>query len=112
MMNKNGYTIKELIILFSLLAIVFAIGIIRGSYALEDAYKTDEIKEIQTNTLILAAETYAKMNDDKFQDEETYLFGSELVNEGLLMDTESLDYSQAKIKVTKSGDSYKAEIVE
>ena len=52
------------------------------------------------------------MNEDKFQDEETYLFGSELVNNGLLTETENLDYSQAKIKVTKSGDSYKAEIVE
>ncbi len=112
-MNNKGYSIKELIVLFAILAVVFGIGIIKSSYALEEASDESSFIEQQNKNILLASELYAQMNPDNFKETETFIYGSELLEHGLLINAETRDFNQIKIKITKNEDnSYQAEIVE
>ncbi|MBD9075381.1 hypothetical protein EGP91_05230 [bacterium] len=110
-MKKNGYAIQELLILFALLGVIFAVGITKISYALEDAQNEEEIAEVQENNLLYAGELYVKKNTDKFTETDNYFYGSDLITDQILND-DNKDYSSIKFKATKEEDgSFKVEIV-
>lgn len=110
-MKKNGYAIQELLILFALLGVIFAIGITKISYALEDALNEEEITEVQENNLLYAGELYVKQNSAKFTEKDNYFYGSDLITNQILNDNNK-DYSSIKFKATKEEDgSFKVEIV-
>jgi len=112
-MNNKGYAMKEIIILSAILAVVFAFGIAKVSYAYQDAADEEHKNDLKNNSLRIAAEEYAKRNTEKFASEETFIYGSDLIEAGFLMDIEDFDYKNQKIKVTwdKEKDTYKAEVI-
>ena len=110
-MKKNGFAVKELIILFALLGIIFAFGITKISYALEDAQNEQEILEVQENNLLYAARLYVQKNETTFQEDETYFYGSDLVSDHIL-NSDIKEYANVKFKAQKQADgSFNVEIV-
>ncbi len=112
MKQRNGFAIKEMVILCAGLAIFFIIAITRISFALEEAKNESTLMEEKNHAIILAAETYAKANPDKFKESETFLFGSDLINEGYLLDIDDTDYQNVELKVWKENETFHAEVVE
>lgn len=112
-MNKNGYAIKEILILMAVLGVLFTVAITKVSFAYQEADKTEELEKMKTNSLQIAAETYVNNNKDKFQEEETFFYGSELVSNNYLLDVDSEGYNAVKFKVThpKDTDTYQVEII-
>ncbi len=112
-MNKNGYAIKEILILTIILGVLFTIAITKVSFAYQEADKTGELEAMKNNSLQIAAETYVNNHKDKFQEEETFFYGSELVSNNYLLDIEEEGYNAVKFKVThpKDTDTYTVEIV-
>ncbi len=114
-MNKQGYAIKELLILFGVLAIVFTVAITKVSFAYQEAVDTDNLLTEENNTIKLATQVYIKANPDKIDKEkENFLFGKDLTEAGYLIQTEEFDYSKTKIKVTynKETKEYNIEVME
>lgn len=112
-MNKLGYAMKEMIILSAILAIVFMIGIGRVSYAYEEADRSDEIASIEKSYLLDAAKIYVDKHKDEIKDKETFFYGSDFIDDGILMNTDVANYQNAKVKVTMHEDGkYDVEIVE
>ena len=113
-MNHKGYAVKELIILFAILGIVFTFAITRVSFAYQQADNEEELVEMRNNSLQTAAEAYVSLHKDKFQEAETYFFGSDLVENHFLVDVEELGYNTVRFKVThpEGSDEYTVEIVE
>jgi len=112
-MKKNsGFAIKEMIILSGALAVVFAIAITKVSFAYTDALKEEEMKNGLQSSLIVAAKAYAQTKKEEIK-EETFIYGSDLIDAGYLIDVDDLDYKNTKIKITyeESSKSYKAEVV-
>lgn len=110
-MKKNGFAVKELIILFALLGIIFVFGITKISYALEDAQKQEEILEVQENNLLYAADLYVKKNADTFQEDETYFYGTDLISSHIL-NRDIKEYANVKFKATKQSDgSFQVEMI-
>ncbi len=114
MKEKNGYAIKEIIILSAILAVVFTFAIVRVSFAYEEKNDKNRTSELKNNALLVAAEYYAKKNSEKFKKEESFLYGSDLIEAGFLMDIEEFDYRNSKLKVTydEQTKKYNIEIVE
>ena len=113
-MNHKGYAVKELIILFAILGIVFTFAITRVSFAYQQADNEEELAQMRNNSLQTAAEAYVSLHKDKFQETETYFFGSDLVENHFLVDVEELGYNTVRFKVThpEGSDEYTVEIVE
>lgn len=113
MKKKNGFAIKEMIILSGVLAIVFGIAITKISFAYTDALREDEINEGVYHSLIVAAEAYAKVKSEEFKEKETFIYGSDLIDAEFIVENEDLDYKNTKIKVLydEASKKYKAEIV-
>ena len=112
-MNKLGYAMKEMIMLSAILAIVFMIGIGRVSYAYEEADRSDEIANIEKSYLLDAAKIYVDKHKDEIKDKETFFYGSDFIDDGILMNTDVANYQNAKVKVTMHEDGkYDVEIVE
>lgn len=113
-LNKKGYSIKEMVILCSVLAVLFGIGIVKTSYAYEQINKEDEIMAIEEKNLITIAELYVKNFKDKFQEAETYFYGKELIDNQYLINTDNIDFSNTKIKVSRNieTDEYKVELAD
>ena len=110
-MKQNGFAIKELVILFAFLGVVFGIAISKISYALEDASNTSAIALQQEENLELAGIVYAQKNPDKFTEAETFIYGSELVDNHLLNDIDNI-YQNQKLKISKKEDgTFSSEIV-
>lgn len=112
-MNHKGYTMREMIILCSVLAVIYGVAITKTSYAYQEAANTTEINEMKEAGLQTAAETYVKLHKDKFTESETYFFGKDLIEENLLINDSEKDYINTKIKVTHevNSDHYQVEIV-
>lgn len=112
-MNNNGYTMKEMIILSAVLAIVFMIGIGRVSYAYQEADQSEEIAAKENGYLKEAAKIYVEKHKDEIKDKETFFYGSDFIDDGILMNTDIANYQNAKVKVTIHEDgNYDVEIVE
>ena len=109
-MNKKGFVVKEMIFLSVVLAIVFGIAITKVTFAYEDITKEEEIENEKEHVLKIAAEYYAKKHSDEME-EETFIFGSDLIDEGFLFDTDK-EKENAKIKITKKDGQFSAEVVE
>ena len=112
MMEKNGYAVKELIILSAILAVVFGIAITRISFAYEEIMDEENVEIERNHYLTVAAEYYAKMHEEEMQEEENFIFGSDLIDAGFLNDTGDKEKENAKIKITKENGSFHAEVVE
>ncbi len=112
MMEKNGYAVKELIILSAILAVVFGVAITRVSFAYEEIMNEETITNERVHNLTLAAEYYAKMHEEEMKEEENFIFGSDLIEAGFLSDTGDKEKENAKIKITKENGSFHAEVVE
>ena len=79
MQNNKGYTVKEMIILCAVLAIAFAIGISKVSYAYQVSLNASETEALINKNLYNAALAYVNNNIDKFMVKETFIYGSELI---------------------------------
>ena len=110
-MEKNGYAVKELIILSAILAVVFGVAITRVSFAYEEITDKENLTNEKNHYLTLAATYYAKMHEEEMK-EETFIYGSDLIEEGYLCDTGDTEKENAKIKITKENGSFHAEVVE
>ena len=77
MINKKGYTIKEMIILCAILAVFFAIAITKVSYAYSISASESEGEALKQKALETAANVYVNNNKDKFTEKETYFYGSD-----------------------------------
>lgn len=104
--------IKEIIILSGILACFFAFAITKVSFAYQEVSKEEEIKNGWNNALIIAAEAYASFRKEEFTQEETFLYGSDLIDAGFLLDIDDLDYANAKVKVIPTENGFHAEVVE
>lgn len=106
--------IKEMIILCAVLAIVFAGGITKVSFAYQEATREDEVKEGLENALIVAAESYALSKNNEFKEKESFIYGSDLIDAGFLVEIDGLDFKNKKIKIVyeEKVKKYQAEIVE
>ena len=111
-MKKNGYAVKELIILSAILAVVFGVAITRVSFAYEEIMDEENVEIERNHYLTVAAEYYAKANEEEMKEEETFIFGSDLIEAGYLCDTGDKASENAKIKITKENGSFHAEVVE
>jgi len=114
MLNKNGYAIKEMIVLCLILAVVFAFAIAKVSFAFEEAQEKDRGNSLKDHAIQLAAEYYAKNHPEKFTNVETFLYGSELIEAGFLTDIEDFDYKNKKIKVLydENNKTYQVEVMD
>ena len=83
MQNDKGYTVKEMIILCAVLAIAFAIGISKVSYAYQVSLNASETEALINKNLYNAALAYINNNKDKFMEKETFIYGSELIENNL-----------------------------
>ena len=111
-MNNKGYSIKEMIILCSVLAIVFVVGISRVSYAYSISANEGELEALTSKNLYNAAVAYVNNNKDKFTEKETFIYGSELIENNFLFEADNTNYGKTKIKVTKNTDeTYNVEVV-
>lgn len=113
-MKKNdGFAVKEMIILSGILAIVFAILITKVSFAYKDALREEDTKNGIKNSLLIAAKAYAEGKKEEFKKEETFIYGSDLIDAGYLVDAEELGYKNIKIKINyvESSKKFNAEIV-
>ena len=113
-MNKKGYAVKELIILFAILGIVFSVAITRVSFAYQEVDNEEELLAMKDRSIQVAAEAYVDTHKDKFQEEETFFYGKELVENHFLVDVEDQGYNTVKIRVTHPANTeeYHVEIVE
>ena len=113
MLNKKGYSIKELLILFAALAIVFAIAISRVSYAYDEIDNSEEMQAAALKHVEEASKIYIHDHKEEFEEETTYFYGSDLLEANYLTNAGSVDISNIKIKVThnKEKDEYEVEIV-
>lgn len=112
MKNRDGFAVKEMIILSGVLALVFAFFITKVSFAYSDAIRVEDCSDAENNALLIAAESYVKYNKEKFKDEEIFVYGSDLIDAGFLLDIDDFDYKNKKMKVVydKSRDKYIASI--
>lgn len=112
MLNRKGYTIKELMILCAVLAIVFAIAISRVSYAYDKIDNSEEMEEVALKHVEEAAKIYVQDHKEEFAEKETFFYGSDLISNNYLTGLNGSDIANVKIKVTKtSEDDYQVEIV-
>lgn len=114
MLNKKGYSIKEMIILCSILGVLFGIGIVKTSYAYEEVNKDEEIIALEEKNLITVAKLYVEKNKEKFAAAETYFYGKELIDNQYLLNTDTIDFSNIKIKVSHNieKDEYTVELAD
>lgn len=112
-MNNNGYTMKEMIILSAVLAIVFMIGIGRVSYAYQETDKSEEIALKEKEYLKDAAKIYVEKHKEEIKDKEVFFYGSDFIEDGILMNVDVANYQNEKVKVTIHEDgSFDVEIVQ
>lgn len=112
---KNGYAIKELIVLFAILAVAFGVAITRVSYAYQDINDNNVILEEGRNSIKVATEAYVKTHEKDFKkDADNFIFGKDLIENGYLIQTDDFDFHDVKIKVTynKEQKKYTIDIVE
>lgn len=112
MLNRKGYSIKEMIILCGALAILFGIGIAQTSYAYQDSDNTENVLAQEEKNLLTVAKLYVEANKDKFKENETYFYGQELIDNKYLLASDNNDFENTKIKVTHNAetDKYVVEI--
>ena len=103
--NSKGYTIKELLILCGILAIVFGIVISKVSYAYDQVDNSKELEQSSLKHVEQAALIYIHDHKEEFKDEETYIYGSDLIANNYLLGVNSTDIGNIKIKVTHQKDS-------
>ena len=111
--NQKGYAIKELLILCAVLAVVFAIGIHKVSYAYQEVDNQEDYEK-ETNRLVYeAAKIYVSDHKEEFASEETFFYGSDLIESQYILDVNGVDIANVKIKVVHKADSedYEVEIV-
>lgn len=110
--NSKGYTIKEILILCGLLAIIFGVAISKVSYAYDEIDNTEELNETSVKHVEQAAKIYVHDHKEEFKEEETYIYGSDLISADYITGLPGVDVSNIKIKVThlKDSDEYKVEI--
>ncbi len=113
-MNKQGYAIKELLILFAVLGIVFTFAITKVSFAYQEVDNEEELLAMKDRSIQIAAEAYVNAHKENFTAEETFFFGKELVENHYLVDVEDQGYNTVKIRVTHPANTeeYHVEIVE
>ncbi len=106
--------IRDMIILSVVLALVFAVVITKVSFAYQGAVREDDIRDNQRDFLLVAAESYVKSKSNEFKETENFIYGSDLIEAGFLLEIEELDFKNTKIKVTYDENlkNYHAEIVE
>ncbi len=111
-MNNKGFAVKELIILFSVLAVLFALAITKVSFAFEEVDQEEQLADLKNSNLLAAANVYVMMHKDLFTEAETYFYGSDLVENQYLLDLPEESYNTVRFKVTKVNetDEYKVEI--
>ena len=102
--------IKELVILCGVIGLFFIVAVTRVSFALEDARNVEGLEEMKHHSLVVAAEAYAQVK--KLTETETFIYGSDLIEEKFLLDVDDESFKNQKIKITKDKDSYRAEVVE
>ncbi len=111
-MNKNGFVARELVLLSVVIALVFGFAVTKVSFALKEIKEEDNQIGITNHTLLLAAEYYAKYNSDEFKEKENYIYGSDIIDAGFLIDLNNdKEIRNTKIKIIKEGTDYHAEVV-
>lgn len=110
-MNNMGYTIKEMVILASVLLIFTIVGIVKVSYAYEDASNDSNVVEAVNKNLIEATNIYIKKHPDSFTENETFVYGKNLIDDNIILGTVGDDIGNRKIKVTKKDDKFIVELV-
>lgn len=100
--NKKGYSIKELVILCAILAIVFGIAISRVSYAYDKIDNSEEMTKESLKHVEQAAKIYVQDHKEEFKEKETYFYGSDLISSNYL--SEGSEIANVKIKVTHDLD--------
>lgn len=106
--------IREMIILCAILAVVFACGITKVSFAYQNATREQEVNDGIDYALIVAAESYALSKNNDFKEKESYIYGSDLIDAGFLIEIEDIEFKNKKIKIVyeEKNKKYHAEIVE
>lgn len=114
-MKKNGYTIKELIIILSVFTVVYFSGVILVSHCFNYNQENDEyiakLDLIKTQALL-----YAKDHTDEFNDNKLIIYANDLVKSNYLSADESgnvvdprettKNLNDLKIEITKNNDEY------
>ncbi len=110
-MNNKGYAIKELIILFAGLAVVFGIVITKVVLAYDNIDNKEIAMAREKDTLTKAVEVYIKKNEKNLsKDKENFIYGEDLEKDGYLVNLENDLYDKAKIKITYNKDLKKFNI--
>lgn len=105
-MNKKGYTLKELIIVLSIVTLVAIVSIVKISFAFSEIDNTESIKNEEKVNIKKAAAIYAKeIEDDLKEEKEMYVSGTELIDKGILADVP--EYKSLKIKLVYNEDTDK-----
>ena len=89
-MNNKGFAVKELIILFSVLAVLFALAITKVSFAFEEVDQEEQLADLKNSNLLAAANVYVMMHKDLFTEAETYFYynGDPITYESDVIDKE------------------------
>lgn len=109
-MQKEGYTIPELIIVIVIVGVFSIIAINKASYAFVDTDKVNE--QTQDMILIKSATAYGKSIIETLKNGEQYITGKDLIDAEYLIDDNNV-YNNAKIKLSYNveGDSVSVEIL-
>lgn len=114
-MKKNGYTIKELVIVLAVFTVVYFSGVILVSHSFNYSPENDEytakLDLIKTQALL-----YAKDHIEEFDDNKLIIYANDLVKNNYLSADESgnvvdpredtKNLNDLKIEITKNNDEY------
>ena len=121
MINKKGYTIKELLIVISIFSVIYLIGVLSVAHAFKYDKLTEEYNSVIT-LLKAQAEQYAEDKSNAlFKEGNTAtIYANDLVKDkyfkaddnGNILDPRdtSRNLNDIKIEIIKDNDSYTANI--
>lgn len=122
MIKQKNILLIVAIAIFVIFSVFYFVSVNQMSYAF--VYNAEEEKyETRMNYIKIAAENYAKLHDDKFEEDTLYVTVDELIKDNLLIaDDEKGNYNDPtssvktfndiKVRVEKSGkDTYKTKIL-
>ncbi|MBE6161450.1 MAG: hypothetical protein E7158_04445 [Firmicutes bacterium] len=112
-LDKNGYTLIELIILLAAVSVIALVFIVKTSFAFKEIDNSDEIAKQEKILIKNASLAYSNKIKDKLKDEKVvYVTGDELIESGFLTQDDAYKTLKVKLSYNEEKDKVNYEVVD
>lgn len=111
-MNKEGYTLPELLVVLGIVSVIAIFSIVKISFAFSDIDNKEEIKNQEKNLIKKASLLYSNTIIDRIKEEKViYISGMDLIDSGFLVDEDEYKILKIKLSYDEENKKVKYEVV-